>query len=64
MKIGQTGIVCLKLTEVREEWGLLPLAGTNWFMLLSVKSEPGLPDLFLMPVGKKEKKKIAQNTLF
>lgn len=48
--MGQTGIACLKLIEKREEWGLLLLAGTNWFMLLSVKSEPGLPDLFLMPV--------------
>lgn len=50
--MGQTGIACLKLREVREEWGLSPLAGTNWFMLLSVKSEPGLSDLFLMPVEK------------
>lgn len=46
--MGQTGIACLKLTEEREEWGLSPLAGTNWFVLLSAKSEPGLPGLFLM----------------
>ena len=59
--MGQTGIACLKLTEVREEWGLSSLASTKWFMLLVVKSEPRLPDLFLMPVGERKKKSCSKH---
>lgn len=51
--MGQTGISSLKWKKVREEGSLSPLTGTNWFKMLALKSEPGLHDLFLIPVGKK-----------
>lgn len=52
--MGQTGISSLKLKKVREEGSLSPLTGTNWFEMLALKSEPGLHELFLIPVGKKK----------
>lgn len=60
-KMGQTGISSLKWKKVREEGSLSPLTGTNWFKMLALKSEPGLHDLFLIPVGKKIQ--VAQKTL-